>query len=610
MKRALHLTRKHLGFLLMAGLLSFGNTLNGYGADKPSFRIELFHAPDYLENSAEIQEASGDQWSNLAKLVHFVVVPDKNKLDASTQAKIQTWEEQNRAKLVVISQDDPKIKRLPLPRMKINLYGKTQELEYDEAFQTNTVEEKFFQLMGEDFDQKYQSDTETDWVKDWLSPMQALSSESLLPRYVKLGKDRLSRVNPQSDVSIVPLEDSSSSLSVEDRDQLLKTAIDAFSKAIEEKPDAANSNSLGVSYYYFGDYENAEKRFQQAVQRERSSKTYRLNLARTHVKLKKKQEALEILQPLNQTDPDVKSIRLHLAQTDANQGNKQGALEVLRPLEPNAPDVKPILLHLARTDVNQGNKQGALEVLELLNPKDQEVKKLRDQLRGRDTGAWLNTGAFLVLAGGSVALAATARGDADNAFENAQSISPPQPIVAEEPTPALNPADLEKQSNDWEEYRKLDRRAIMGNITALNFAVNSVPFVLDGGNKKLAEKKWWIGYLLKSGIFIGFSIKSELERGDAEDKEKEATLDEDKPYYRGLREQAEETRNLCFANAVIDLVTAGLFHFWSDPQDGLSVGSEAEQPLMHNPAPLPIDLSYRSNGKNDHELRLLFRKPF
>lgn len=527
--RILELTQEPIGFLLMAGLLFFGGILDS-SADKP-LSLQLFNVPDLLEEAVQIQRASGEEWSDLITLDHFVTVPDKDKLDEDTKATIQTWEEKNKAKLIIISEDDRRIGRSALPKLKISLYEhkstnriwKTEDLIYPRVFDPDRVQGTLFQLMGEYFDQKYQSDIETNWAKVWLNPMKALSSESLVPRYVKLGTDRLSRVNPQSDVSLVPLEDSSSLLPLTGRDQLLQTAIDAFSEAITENPDAANSNYLGVSYYLQGDYNKAEERFQQAVQRERRSKTYRLNLARTHVKLGKKQEALGML--------------------------------------------------------------------ELLNPKDPEVKKLRDRLRGRDTVAWLNTGTFLVLAGGSVALATTARSDADNAFEEAQSISPPQPIVAEEPTPALNSADLEKQSNDWEEYRKFDRRAIMGNITAVSFALNSVPFVLDGGNKKLAEKKWWIGYLLKSGIFIGFSMKYELDRGDAEDEEKKATRDEDKLYYRGLREQTTETRNLCFANAVIDLATAGVFHFWSDPQDGL-------------------DLSYRSDGKNNHELMLVVTKPF
>jgi hypothetical protein len=66
-----------------------------------------------------------------------------------------------------------------------------------------------------------------------------------------------------------------------------------------------------------------------------------------------------------------------------------------------------------------------------------------------------------------------------------------------------------------------------------------------------------------------------------------------------------------FINAGIDFATAlVLLPFFYDPQDGLSIGKQAGQPLMHHPSPLPIHLSYRSIGKNNHELMLIVTKPF
>lgn len=236
-------------------------------------------------------------------------------------------------------------------------------------------------------------------------------------------------------------------------------------------------------------------------------------------------------------------------------------------------------------------------------PIKEVFKRYRDLLREGDTAAWVTAGVLAVLGGGSrLVLATSTASDADDAFKDAEGISPDP-----KNNPSLTPAELEKQLEAWKKARKLDRRSErLKPVTALNFLADSLPFWLDGINR--SPNRWWImgGYGVKAVILAGLGLW-EHEIDDAENQLKQATNDEDKLYHQGRLEAEKEKRKMYVVNAGLD-VAVGLLWLLYDPQDGLS--SDGLRWLTHNPNQLPMDLSYHSDGKNDHEFRLTFQKRF
>jgi tetratricopeptide (TPR) repeat protein len=336
--------QKTLSCLLMACTLLFYSTLAGEletaeafdiyepdvdlssAADQPIL-IHLFTNPSLLKNAAAIQRAAVEDWSSLVNVIHFVMVPDTSNLDSKTRTEIESWEVANNARIFMISSADEVRQGLGIPGMRVYLYPPNTASPWKaplkkeltgEIFQVATVRDWLFQLMADYFNAHYENDDLSgkpfDWNQNWSKKMAQLDAEKSVPFYVKLGQDRLEKASQQTKDGMLPIQHDPPILS-DDAGKLLQTAIDAFS-AMEGKPDAANSNYLGVSYYLQRDYETAEKNFKQAVQQAENNTIYRLNLGLTHLQRNNRQAALELLESLDTTDNDVRKYRNLLRDKD------------------------------------------------------------------------------------------------------------------------------------------------------------------------------------------------------------------------------------------------------------------------------------------------------
>jgi tetratricopeptide (TPR) repeat protein len=156
------------------------------------------------------------------------------------------------------------------------------------------------------------------------------------------------------------------------KNQKYKEAIDGFSTLLEhDNKDVEIYNTLGLSYYYLNDFQNAEKYFVQALKINSTLSELYINLADVYYKQKLYAEAIDLLQIGIIENPENTVLKHYLARIYMEDFQHDLAIDELDAILEKEPDNYDAYYDLGRVYFELGNYDSAIECFEnILEYKD------------------------------------------------------------------------------------------------------------------------------------------------------------------------------------------------------------------------------------------------